>query len=120
MEIPTSKSKRGAIGFFAPSKISATLTDAGGELLGENTAQTAEAKAMFRYIVVDKPIAAGTWKLKLENTGEAESLAFIVPVFDTNPLALEFVEIQKQADGTSKCRRRSPITAWRSKAQLFQ
>jgi hypothetical protein len=102
MEIPTSKSKRGAIGFFAPSKISATLTDAGGELLGENTAQTAEAKAMFRYIVVDKPIAAGTWKLKLENTDEAESLAFIVPVFDTNPLALEFVEIQKQTDGSVK------------------
>jgi hypothetical protein len=102
MQIPTSRSKRGGITFFAPPNISATLTDASGEVLGESPAETPEASALFRYIVVAKPVAAESWKLKLENTSEAESLVVVVPIFDTNRLALEFTEIQLQPNGGVK------------------
>lgn len=99
LEIPTAKSKRGGITFAAPAEVSATLIDADGETIGENPAGTPEANNFFRYIVVDKPVKAGTWKLKLENTGEKETEVWVIPVFDTNPLNLEFTEIKIQDSG---------------------
>ena len=102
LEIPTAKAKRGGIAFFAAPGVSASLVNPEGETLGENLAGTPESNNPFRYIVVDKPIAAGTWKLKLENTEAKENPVVLAPVFDTNPLALEFTEIQIRTDKSVK------------------
>jgi pimeloyl-ACP methyl ester carboxylesterase len=99
IEIPTVKGKRGGIAFTALPQISATLIDADGEIIGENLAETPEANGFFRYIVVDKFVKNGTWKLKLENTADVENNVIFVSAFDTNPLSLEFTEIQVQTSG---------------------
>jgi hypothetical protein len=46
-------------------------------LRGKNLAGSAEARGFFRTIYVDRNVTAGTWKLRLENTGTLETTAVI-------------------------------------------
>ncbi len=68
VEIPVKQAANFGITFMAASEVSATLFDDKGAIVGKNLTKTAEANATFRSIVIDKAVAAGTWKLRLENT----------------------------------------------------
>jgi pimeloyl-ACP methyl ester carboxylesterase len=63
--------------FMAGALVSATLADEGGTARGSNPAGSPESRGFFRTIFVDKNVAAGTWKLRLENTGPLEATAVI-------------------------------------------
>jgi pimeloyl-ACP methyl ester carboxylesterase len=77
MEIPVPAAESFGVTFMASALVSATLVDGKGEVRGRNLAGTAEAGGVFRTIYVDKGVTAGTWKLRLENTGKASASAFI-------------------------------------------
>jgi Predicted acetyltransferases and hydrolases with the alpha/beta hydrolase fold len=72
IEIPVEQAQNFGITFMADPNISATLFNDKGVIVGKNTANTPEARAWFRSIYFDKPVTAGTWKLKLENTADTE------------------------------------------------
>ena len=77
VEIPVVAATNFGITFMAPSSVSALLYDDKGTLIAKNLANSAEARAPIRSLYVDKPVTAGTWKLKLENTGAKPSEAVI-------------------------------------------
>lgn len=72
IEIPVAPSSNFGITFMADPKVSATLVDDKGAVVGSNKAGSTASRAWFRSIYVDRPVAAGTWRLKLENTGDFE------------------------------------------------
>ncbi len=53
------------------------MIDAAGATAGTNLAKTPESRGWFRSIFYDKPTIGGTWKLRLENTGDFEYEAVI-------------------------------------------
>lgn len=89
VEIPMTAGSRASIVFAAPANVSVTLTDAAGAIVGKNLAGTPESKQMFRTISVERPVTAGTWKLKLESRETGESSVILAAFADPNPLALE-------------------------------
>lgn len=77
IEIPVAQALNFGLTFMAAADVSATLFDDKGAVAGKNPAKTPEAGAWFRSIYVDKTVAAGTWKLKLENTSDRELEAVV-------------------------------------------
>jgi hypothetical protein len=77
IEIPVARALNFGLTFMAAADVSATLFNAQGAEAGKNLTKTPEANAWFRSIFVDQNVAAGTWKLKLENTSERELEAVI-------------------------------------------
>jgi len=69
IEIPVQAAQDLGITFMASPSISATLVDDKGGIAGKNLAGTPESKGVFRSIYVSKPVTAGIWKLRVENTG---------------------------------------------------
>lgn len=63
--------------FMSGAKVSATLFDDKGAVQGKNLADSPESRGMFRTIFVERGMMAGTWKLKVENTGTEEAVAVI-------------------------------------------
>jgi hypothetical protein len=63
--------------FMSGAKVSATLFDDKGAVQGKNLADSPESRGMFRTIFVERGMTAGTWKLKIENTGTQEAVAVI-------------------------------------------
>ncbi|HEX7316195.1 MAG TPA: hypothetical protein VF297_19980 [Pyrinomonadaceae bacterium] len=63
--------------FMAGALVSATLADDKGAPRGTNLAGSPESRGFFRTIFVDRNVNAGTWKLRLENTGTLEATAVI-------------------------------------------
>jgi hypothetical protein len=63
--------------FMSNPKVSATLFDDKGAVQGKNLADSPESRGLFRTIFVERGITAGTWKLKVENTGAQEAVAVI-------------------------------------------
>lgn len=72
VDIPVEAAANFGITFMAVPTVSATLFDAAGATIGKNLANTPEAGQWFRSIFFDKPTTAGTWKLRLQNTSDAE------------------------------------------------
>lgn len=68
IEIPVKQAVNFGVTFMAESEVSATLLDDKGTVVGKNLTKTRDAGATFRSIVFDKPVTAGIWKLRLENT----------------------------------------------------
>jgi pimeloyl-ACP methyl ester carboxylesterase len=77
VEIPVSAAENFGVTFMADAKVSATLLDPAGALRGRNTADSPEARGFFRTIFVEQGATAGTWRLKVENTGNFEAVAVI-------------------------------------------
>ena len=63
--------------FMAGAPVSATLSDDKGAARGTNLAGSPESRGFFRTIFVDQNVAAGTWRLRLENTGALEATAVV-------------------------------------------
>lgn len=77
VEIPVAQSTSFGLTFLADEQVSATLIDEKGAIVGKNLAGTEIAKMIFRSIFTIRPVIGGTWKLKLENTSEAENVVMI-------------------------------------------
>lgn len=77
VEIPVAAAINFGVTFMADANVSATLVDDKGALRGKNLAGTPEARGFFRTVFIDSAVGAGTWKLKLENTGKLEAAAII-------------------------------------------
>ena len=78
IEIPVAAAAANfGVTFMAGAQVSATLADERGAVRGKNLAGSAEARGFFRTIYVDANVAAGTWKLRLENTGTLEAAVVI-------------------------------------------
>ncbi len=72
IEIPVAAAANFGVTFMSDPKISATLIDGGGNVVGKNMAGSPESRGWFRSIFYDKQVTAGTWKLRVQNTGDAE------------------------------------------------
>lgn len=88
LEIPVAAAASFGVTFMADARVSATLADERGAVRGKNTADTPEARGFFRTIFVEKGVGAGTWKLRLENTGEFEATAVVAAWSD--PVTKQF------------------------------
>jgi pimeloyl-ACP methyl ester carboxylesterase len=77
IEIPVEAANNFGLTFMADASVSATLVDNKGAISGKNLTKTPEANGWFRSIFVNKPVTAGTWKLKLENTSDRELEAVV-------------------------------------------
>jgi hypothetical protein len=85
VSFPVSGATNFGVTFMASRELSATLIDDKGAVVGQNLANMAEAGATFRSIFVDRPITAGTWKLRLENTSAQPREAVIATWKDAAP-----------------------------------
>jgi pimeloyl-ACP methyl ester carboxylesterase len=72
IEIPVEQALNFGLTFMAAPEISATLFNDKNVIVGKNLTKTPEANAWFRSIFVNKNVAPGTWKLKLENAADRE------------------------------------------------
>jgi pimeloyl-ACP methyl ester carboxylesterase len=77
IEIPVAQALNFGLTFMAAADVSATLFDDKGAAVGKNLTKTPEANQWFRSIFVDQKTAAGTWKLRLENTSDRELEAVV-------------------------------------------
>lgn len=87
IDVPVLTGAREAIVFIAPKGVSVTLLDQTGAIVGTNLTNTPAANLLFRTINVKRPIAAGTWKLRLENREASEATVGIVAFTETNAVA---------------------------------
>ena len=78
VEIPVAAAAANfGVTFMAGAQVSATLADERGAVRGKNLAGSAEARGFFRTIYVESNVNAGTWKLRLENTGTLDASVVI-------------------------------------------
>lgn len=77
IEVPVAATANFGITFMTDPLVSATLIDDYGVVVGKNLAGSPESRGWFRSIFVDKPVTAGTWKIRLENTGDLEFRAVV-------------------------------------------
>ena len=77
IEVPVTAGQNFGIVFMAPAGVSATLIDAGGNVAGSNLSGKPEANSWFRSIFVDRPVAEGKWKIRLQNTEDRDISAII-------------------------------------------
>jgi hypothetical protein len=77
IDVPVESAENFGLTLMAGSQVSATLIDDKGTIRGSNLANKEQANAFFRSIFVDKPVSAGTWKLKLENTSHIDQIVLV-------------------------------------------
>jgi hypothetical protein len=77
IEIPVSNAAVAGVTLVAAPTVSATLIDANNTIVGASAVETVTARDIFRTIAVEKSIASGIWKLKLENTGSEETIVLV-------------------------------------------
>jgi pimeloyl-ACP methyl ester carboxylesterase len=77
IEIPVAAAASFGVTFMAGAQVSATLADEKAAVRGRNLAGSPEARGFFRTIFVEGNVGAGTWKLRLENTGTLEASAVV-------------------------------------------
>ncbi|MCB1023398.1 MAG: alpha/beta fold hydrolase, partial [Acidobacteria bacterium] len=72
IEIPVTEALNFGMTFMASPEISATLINDKGIVVGKNLTNTPGSAGWFRSIYLDKKIAGGIWKLRLENSSDLE------------------------------------------------
>jgi pimeloyl-ACP methyl ester carboxylesterase len=77
IEIPVGTAASFGVTFMAGAQVSATLADEKAAVRGKNIAGSPESRGFFRTIFVEGSVTAGTWKLRLENTGTLEASAVV-------------------------------------------
>lgn len=76
IEIPVSAAPDLGITFMADAKISVELVNDKGVVIGKNLAGSPESRPWFRSIYLKAGVTAGTWKLRVTNTGDLERPAY--------------------------------------------
>jgi hypothetical protein len=87
--VPSSAGTSGVTLMAQPS-VSATLLNDKGVIVGKSAANSPESGADFRTISIDKSATAGNLKLKLENTGAAETSVIVAAWTNTGQNQLSF------------------------------
>ncbi len=82
VELPVNSSRNFGITFMAVSELSVTLLDDKGAVVGTNKSGTPGSRIWFRSIFVDKPVNAGTWKIRIENTSDRPLSGVFTSRFD--------------------------------------
>lgn len=77
IDVPVSAAANFGITFMADPKVSATLIDGSGAIIGKNLASSPESRGWFRSIFYDKPTTGGTWRLRFTNEGDLEYRAVV-------------------------------------------
>ncbi|MGD9628108.1 MAG: lipase family alpha/beta hydrolase [Pyrinomonadaceae bacterium] len=75
VELPVSAGTNLGVVFMAGSDVSVTLFDDRGNKVADDRAGSPASRAWFRSFAVNRPVTAGVWKLRFENTGEREMTA---------------------------------------------
>ena len=70
--LPVKEARNLGITLIAASAVSATLVDDKGAVAATNLTATPEASQPIRSLFVDRPVARGSWTLRLHNSGETE------------------------------------------------
>lgn len=73
IDVPVETAANFGITFMALPSVSATLIDDKGTVRAKNLTGKPEANAWFRSLFVETAVAAGTWKIRLENTSDYEA-----------------------------------------------
>jgi hypothetical protein len=73
IQIPVEAASNFGLTFMAINSVSASLMDQAGVVVGKNLSGSPESGQWFRSIFIDKPVNAGTWKLRLENSADRET-----------------------------------------------
>ena len=82
LELPVSAARNFGITFMAAPDLTVTLLDEKGATIETNKAGTAKSRMWFRSIFVDKPVDAGSWKIRVENTSDRPVTAVFTSRFD--------------------------------------
>ena len=72
VDLPVKAASDFGMTFIAASRVSATVSDDHGAIVGENLKDTPAAGQLFRSIYAKRAVAAGTWTLMLRNDEPAE------------------------------------------------
>ena len=72
VELPVKTASDFGMTFIAASRVSASVSDDHGAIVGENLKDTPAAGQLFRSIYAKRAVAAGTWTLMLRNDEPAE------------------------------------------------
>ncbi|HWW55693.1 MAG TPA: hypothetical protein VN047_02260 [Sphingopyxis sp.] len=72
VSIPVKEAGNFGLTFVAKHKVSATLADDGGAVVGSSLANQPEAAQLFRSLFVDRAVSKGNWTLTLKNEDEIE------------------------------------------------
>ncbi|HKP70131.1 MAG TPA: hypothetical protein VJV05_12660 [Pyrinomonadaceae bacterium] len=70
LELPVEAAPNLGITFFAQQSVSVSLIDDNGKVVGRSLSTSAFAGTMFRSLFASRPIGAGVWKVRLENTSD--------------------------------------------------
>ena len=77
IDLPVEAARNLGLTFMSDAKVSVTLIDPSGTVVGNDEANSLTSSGWFRSIFVDKAVTAGTWKLRFENTGTMEQRAVV-------------------------------------------
>ncbi|HVE55307.1 MAG TPA: choice-of-anchor X domain-containing protein [Pyrinomonadaceae bacterium] len=90
IEIPVTANANSGVTFMAAPTVSAVLINDKGAVVGKSLAGTAQAKFDFRSIPIENAPANGVWKLRLENTGTAETSVVVSVWTDSSANRVRF------------------------------
>lgn len=85
IEIVVNDGDYAGVVLVATPAVSATLTDAGGTIVGKSGGGMGAVRQLFRTIAVDKKVTRGVWKLKLENLSGQPATLFAAGFAGRNP-----------------------------------
>ena len=97
LDISAETSGSSAVTLMAQPAVSATLVDNKGAIVGKSAANSPEANADFRTISIDKSATGGNLKLKLENTGAAETGVIVAAWTNTAQNQISFTLAAEKA-----------------------
>lgn len=84
IEIPVEQAENFGLTFMASPTVSASLLNEKGVIVGKNPAKSPESYSWFRSFFIDKPITAGIWKIRLENTSTEEPEVILATWFNAS------------------------------------
>ena len=82
IDLPMLAARNFGITFMAASDLTISLMDEKGAVAGQSKAGSPESRVWFRSLFVDRPVSAGIWKIRVENTSDRPLSAVFTSRFD--------------------------------------
>ena len=76
VEMPVEAASNFGVTFFANPGVTVSLINEKGVVVSKSVSSSAFSNSMFRSLFAYKPVEAGTWKLKIENTSDFEQMFY--------------------------------------------
>jgi pimeloyl-ACP methyl ester carboxylesterase len=74
IDMPVDAASNLGVTFFANSSVTVSLINERGVIITKSASTSAFANTMFRSLFAYKPVSAGVWKLKIENTSDLDQI----------------------------------------------